>query len=491
MVTGTIASALAEAVARTPRAVAAVEGDRRLTYAELGRAVDRAAGWLAAAGVGPGDRVAVLSPPGLLFWVSFLAVTARRAIWVGLGTRHRRDEFARTIDDATPMLVIAVPTFEGRDYRDDLADAAAASEARLVFVTGFDDLTAEPVVADGPQPTDGALIVYTSGSTGRPKGALLSHGALAGGARAQLAVYGEGPAVQICAFPTNHIACVGDVCLVNLAAGGTLIFTPRFDPDEQFALMARERVTVWGGIPTMLMLMLARPALATTDLSALACIVWGGAAMPRAIVDALGGFGVRRVAVYGMTETGCNVTHTPADADLDALAGTIGRPLPGIELRLAETGELEIRSPFNMTEYWRRPDATAQAFTADGFLRTGDIGRWTADGAIELVGRRTEMYKSGGFNVYPREIELALEAEPGVIAAAVVAVPDALYGEVGHGFVMHGDPATSGEALLGALRTRIANYKCPKRLTVLRELPVLANGKFDKVSLRARALGET
>jgi acyl-CoA synthetase (AMP-forming)/AMP-acid ligase II len=492
-----IPAALAEQVARDPAALAVVDGEARASYGELARLVRVCAGQLAAAGAGPGDRIAVLAPPGLAFWVSFLATASIGAVWVGLGTRHQREELLHVVRDCDPCLVLASPFIGERDYREDIEAVRGHAPARWLDPDGMladIDTDAAERPANPLSPDDPALIVYTSGTTGRPKGAVLSHRALIGGARAQQQVYADPRRpVQLCAFPTNHIACIGDTCLTNLVSGGALVFTPGFDPDQQLALMQRERASVWGGIPTMLMLMLSSPALASTDLSSVDYIVWGGAAMPSAIIEALGGFAARRVAVYGMTETGCNVTHTPAGADTAALAGTIGVPLPEVDIRImaaqGEEGELEIRSPFNMTGYWRNEAATAAAFTDDGYLRTGDIGRWNPDGSITLVGRRSDMFKSGGFNVYPREVELAIEACTGVVAAAVVSVPDPLYQEVGHAFVM-GHPALDQGSLRRELAGKLSNYKCPKRITVLAELPILANGKVDKVALRAGALSD-
>ncbi|QMW21569.1 class I adenylate-forming enzyme family protein [Sandaracinobacteroides saxicola] len=487
---------MAEQVSLRPDALAVVDGDRRLTYRELGMQVAAFARQLGGIGIMPGDRVAVLAPPGLAFWSSFLATTSIGAIWVGLGTRHRRDELRHVIIDSGAKAVLAVATLDGRAYREDLE--AVVTPATVLRWFGEDGLLADTLPAQAAESrpltaAEPALIVYTSGTTGTPKGALLSHGALVGGARAQAQVYADPtPPTQICAFPINHIACVGDTCLTNLVAGGTLVFTPGFDPDEQFALIASERVNVWGGIPTMLMLMLSRPAATTTDMSSVRYIVWGGAAMPPAIVEALGGFGARRVAVYGMTETGCNVTHTPANAASSALAGSIGVPLPEVDIRISHddgaAGELQIRSPFNMIGYWGREDATRAVFTEDGYLRSGDLGHWNDDGSITLVGRASDMFKSGGFNIYPREVELAIERLPGVIAAAVVAVPDPLYQEVGHGFVMTGGGQWTEAGLRAALGETLANYKCPKRIHLVAALPILPNGKVDKLALRAQAL---
>jgi fatty-acyl-CoA synthase len=271
-----------------------------------------------------------------------------------------------------------------------------------------------------------------------------------------------------------------------------------FDPVGSLDAIERERLNVWGGVPTMLQLCVETPGFDRRDLSSLEYVLWGGAAAPRPLLERLARLGVKLATSYGMTESTGSVTYTDLDADLDTLAETVGRPHPGYQVRLAredgrpcapgEEGEIRVRGDFVMLGYFNRPEATAETLDAEGWLHTGDVAVARADGNWRLVGRKSEMFKSGGYNVYPREIEIALESHPGVAMAAVVGVPDPLYQEVGHAFVLpRGDTEPSEAELRAFLRERLANYKVPKRLFVRRELPMLPIGKIDRVRLAEEA----
>ncbi|TAJ68864.1 MAG: long-chain fatty acid--CoA ligase [Phenylobacterium sp.] len=514
----TLFGCLNAVAAEKPDAEAVVFQDERLTYGALVGEVEQVARALLAAGVKPGDRVAMLATCRLEFWLVFLATTAIGGIWLGLGTRNQLDELRYVVNDAEPALLIGISDFEGRDYRDDLRTLAAetASVREVVcigasgpgaiawaaFLQRGESVPASEVASAAAtvQPLDPAFIVYTSGTTGRPKGAVLSHYGLVEGNRVQSRRYPADtlPLTGICSFPINHVACAGDTCCALMVGGGTIILTERFDPREQLRIVERERCSVWGGIPTMVQMTLNLPDFDQFDLSSVKAMGWGGAAMPREIIERLRLLCPSLGLVYGLTETTVNVTWTQPQTDIDVLAGSIGRPPPEFPCRIAddagaicgegEAGEIQFKGDFNMLGYWRRPEATAAAFTDDGWLRTGDLGFWRADGNISLVGRRSEMFKSGGFNVYPREVELAIEEHPEVEYAAVVSQQDPLYAEVGRAYVMlqRGSNLTARE-LDTFIRSKIANYKVPKVFEIVPELPTLANGKIDKVQLKARA----
>ncbi|MCA1713367.1 MAG: AMP-binding protein, partial [Actinobacteria bacterium] len=216
--------------------------------------------------------------------------------------------------------------------------------------------------------------------------------------------------------------------------------------------------------------------------------VWGGGAISEGLYGALRKKGLRPIGCYGSTETVGNVCFTePSDDERALIAGNIGRPDPAYDVRLdADTGELLVRSPHPFLGYLGQPEATREVLV-DGWLRTGDVAEERADGSFVLVGRRHEMYKSGGYNVYPREVELALEQHPLVQAAAVLAVPDELYGEVGHAFVIA--PGADSADILADARRRLAAFKLPKRITVVDALPLLPVGKVDKATLRLQLQG--
>jgi acyl-CoA synthetase (AMP-forming)/AMP-acid ligase II len=459
----------------------------------------------------------MLCTPRHEFWIVFLACARIGAIWVGLNPRFREIECDHVLRDASPTLLLA--RVEDTDLQPWLASAKArhASLREVIHVGAapqgeptFEDFCtrARRVPAQAlreaiaaVRPDDTAVLVYTSGSTGRPKGVELMHRGFCQGSEVQLAQFGLKHPRLVVSFPINHVACVGDCCAMILVGGGTILFQERLDPARVLDATAREKCNVLAGVPTMLQLLIAEQRARPRDLSSLELIAWGGAAMPAPQVAELARMGKRLVAVYGLTETTSNVTFTPPDASVTVLAETIGREPPDYPCRIVDAagtpcprhvpGELQFFGPYLMKGYWANPAATADAFTPDGWLRTGDVGVRRVDGAIRFVGRLKEMFKSGGYNIYPREIEAALEAHPEVAMAAVVAVPDPLYQEVGWAYVAPRAPrAGLEETLRQHCRAQLANYKVPKRVVIRDSLPVLPVGKIDKAALRIAALRE-
>jgi acyl-CoA synthetase (AMP-forming)/AMP-acid ligase II len=500
---------------QTPDREAIVFGAVRLDYAAFDRAVDRCAAALQALGVGPGDRVAMLTTPRPEFAVVLMATQRIGGIWVGLNTRYRLPELRHILGDCAPKLLISVcGTPEGRLFETDLRAIAAGAEAPKTLVTlpdeipglglSFDALlrlgdgrAPSPAAADPDDPT---VIVYTSGTTGRPKGALLAHRNLiycyeqvsrsfAGKEQAR-----EGLRV-LCNLPPNHIGCISEMLGNAIIRGGGIVFAERFDAAEAFDLIARERVTLFGGVPVMLEAMFAHPASAAADLSSVKAIGWGGAPAARDLVRRMKETGAHLFTNYGLTEGGAVVSATAPDDDIDDLAGTVGRPDTnddhrivddqGRDAAVAEPGEIWLKGAGVFLGYWNNPDATASAVAPGGWLRTGDIALARADGAWVLSGRKVDMFKSGGFNVYPREIELALEEHPEIAYAAVIATPDPKYFEVGAAFVVAKPGRSPTPEVIGAfLRERLANYKVPKTIQVHDALPMLPIGKVDKHALR-------
>ena len=272
---------------------------------------------------------------------------------------------------------------------------------------------------------------------------------------------------------------------------------PQFEPEAALRLVETERVSVWGSVPSVFMMQAALPAFETVDLSSVELIVWEGAAMPGEMVRRLAAIGPPLATNYGMTETTSAVTLVDPTHDLDVLTDTVGVPFDEVEVRLdadgalaptGEAGEVQTRSPLVMLGYWRDPEATAAAFTADGWFRTGDLAVQRPDGRYRIVGRLKEMYKSGGYNVYPREVEAVLEGHGDVHAAAVVGAPDPLWQEVGVAFVVA--PRANAAALDAHCRARLAVYKVPKRFVLVEALPLLPIGKVDKAALARLARGD-
>ncbi len=500
--------------AKGPQSVAAMDGDRSLTYGQLRQARDRYAKAFLALGVGRGDRVAMATPPCLDFWVVLHAVSSIGAIWVGVNPRYQSRDFEMLLADATPTVLLAVSPFENRDYVAELAPLLPAGvpvvaigeatspairlEAFLARADGVSDERLRKAQA-AVDPEDAAVIVYTSGTTGRPKGAMLSHRTIALSAQVNAAWMGpEDLAGALCAAPVNHVGAINNICMPVMAGGGRIIFFPRIDVVAMAEISAREKPSYMVSSPTGFAMMLAGGG-TMKRLSTVRLIVFGGAMTALSVLEQIAPFGARLASVYGQTETCGIITRTQDTDPLEVHAHTIGTVLPGAQLRIAgadgepaapgEAGEIQVRGPYVMSGYFNNPAATAEAFTSDGFLRTGDIGRIREDGNLVFVGRLKEMFKSGGYNIYPVEIEQAICEHPAVALAAVVAVDDPKYQEVGYAFVQPEIGASvTPEDLKAFLRGRIANYKAPKYFEVHELLPTLPNGKLDKVALKRRAV---
>ena len=489
----------------TPRTLA-IAGRERLTYLELQKQIRACADSLAACGVGPGDRVAMLSTPGGAFLVSFLASASLGAIWVGLNPRHTAAELDTAIAALSPKAVFARKAIESRNYDSWIAtlpqsittflmlDGSAAALADSAEWKDGNTRMPGAVVAHAT-PEAPALIVFTSGSSGRPKGAMISQRALIGASLVQLVQWPVSPLCVLNNLPINHIGCVGDLCCYALVGGGTNVFCERFDPAESIALCERERVTMLGQVPTQFLLTLNSPHFRAEALASVQLIIWGGAQASAELVAALRDLGKPVATSYGQTESVGSVTFTPPDATLEELAITVGRPVAPYEIQIAEEngdvaaasqpGEIQIRSAFCMNGYWQDPEATRRAFTHDGWLRTGDVGALTGAGMLRLIGRTTETFKSGGYNIYPVEIEQAIASHEAVADAAVVSLADPLFGMVGAAMVQpHPGQELTPAALRAHLADHLANYKIPKRILIAAELPKLPVGKIDKTAVR-------
>lgn len=503
---------------RTPDAEAMVLDGERISYRVFNNRIDALASALIAAGVKRGDRVATLSTPSPDFFLAFLATASIGAIWVGMNPRYQLEELAYVAGDSEPVILLARSRMDGRDYAGDLLalKARTPSIRQLVIferdsdhipngAVAFGDfleagvsLSGDTMIAqrDASGGRDACMIVYTSGSTGKPKGALLHHEGIVGFSVQQHGIWPVSPMRALNYFPINHIGCVVDVSTPTLTAGGTIVFLEHFSPRRSLELMQDEKVSFWGSVPSTFQLQFADPDFDTFDLSSVQMVMWGGAVMPRELIERLFGYDVPLATNYGLTESGSAITIVPPSRDIDLLSGTVGYPFPGTEVRLVdsdgntvadgESGEILARSIYNMLGYWNRPEATAETLLPGGWLATGDIGRRNPDGSYSIVGRVKEMYKSGGYNVYPREVETVLESHPAVEMAAVVSTADPVWQEVGVAYILPGGDLDLGH-LKAFCRGRLANYKQPKRFVVLEELPLLPIGKVDKVALRKRA----
>ncbi len=495
-----------------PGRPALLSGDDVLTYLGLAQRVDLFSRALYAWGVRAGDRVAVLSAPRPEAFVTFLATARLGGIWLGLNPAHTVHELSYVLQDAKPRIVFAMPRSAGRDNADGAGRAVrlAGTWAEVMPLAGLrehDPFLDRATAADGEavasavaevRPEQAALIVYTSGSTGAPKGALIRHSGLVRLGRVESARWAVPQLRLICNLPIDHIGGIGDLCCVPLAAGGSIVFQERFDAQRVLDAIARYQVTALFQIPTQLQRIAVLPGFDTADLSSLRVVGWGGGPLPVEVIRRYRRRGVALAATYGSTEVTSSVTYTDPDADDEVLAETVGRPDPELDVRIltddgrwgqaGEEGEVCVRHPSVMAGYYNRPEETAAAFTPDGWLRTGDHGQLRDDGNLRLIARYREMFKSGGYNIYPREIELALESHPAVALAAVVSRPDPDYQQVGVAFV-EPKPGTQVDAgqLAAWCRQRLANYKVPKQFHIIDSLPLLPVGKIDRPFLVRRA----
>jgi acyl-CoA synthetase (AMP-forming)/AMP-acid ligase II len=505
----------------TPDAEAMVLDDERISYRVFNDRIDALVRALIAAGVERGDRVATLSTPSPDYFLAFLATASIGAIWVGMNPRYQLEELAYVAGDSAPVVLLARSRMDGRDYAGDLLELKARTPSirQLVIFERDSDHIPDGAVAFGDFLEAGAslsgnahvaqrnasggrdacMIVYTSGSTGKPKGALLHHEGIVGFSVEQHGIWPIRPMRALNYFPINHIGCVVDVSTPTLTAGGTIVFLEHFSPRRSLELMQDEKVSFWGSVPSTFQLQFADPDFDTFDLSSVQMVMWGGAVMPRELIERLLGYNVPLATNYGLTESGSAITIVPPSRDIDLLSGTVGYPFPGTEVRLVDpegntvadgqSGEILAHSVYNMLGYWNRPEATAETLLPGGWLATGDIGRRNPDGSYSIVGRVKEMYKSGGYNVYPREVETVLESHPAVDMAAVVSTADPVWQEVGVAYILPGGDLDLDD-LKAFCRGRLANYKQPKRFVVLDELPLLPIGKVDKVALKKRATND-
>jgi acyl-CoA synthetase (AMP-forming)/AMP-acid ligase II len=303
-------------------------------------------------------------------------------------------------------------------------------------------------------------------------------------------------ACTICPAPINHVGALNNVCFTTFASGGRIVFFHRVDLAALGAINQREQPDYLVSSPTAFAMMLAIPGVDMRSYGYFRMIVFGGAATPVAYLREIEKTGAQLSSVYGQTETTGMMTWTEADASLDIMSETIGKPIPGVEIRIADgkgnvaaqgkTDEIQVRGLCVMSGYFGKPEATREAFTPDGWLRTGDLGFERPDGNIVFAGRLKEMFKSGGYNVYPVEVELAICEHPAVAQAAVVAVAHPTFQEVGHGFILPKAGASVDAASLKTfLKERIADYKIPKTWSILPAFPFLPNGKIDKRALQA------
>ena len=494
-----------------PNDVAVVDGSLELSWEQLKSVVCSIAQALEESGLRSGQTLAFAGVPGSVFWITFLACQRIGAVWLGLNPQYTHRELLHVMTDARPALVLN--SFkEGHQISSVLVEAAAEATAGPVFPIGSEvgeiasmlsGLQVRPeglnrLFSQELQRAQVALIVYTSGSTGSPKGAMVTQvGLIENGWWLARRLNFE-PHRTLANLPINHIGCIGDVCATSLVSGGGLVFMPKFDPEEAVRLIREKRVEWIPQVPAQFQLMLSKGGMDKGSLASVKCITWGGAAMPRGLIEQLQAWVPDVFNSYGLTECSGTISVTQREADIDALADTVGAPVDpslvtiadedGNVVSTGESGEVRIRGRHLFHGYLNRPEATRDSLTQDGWLKTGDLGMLREDGNLCLLGRTHEMFKSGGYNVYPRELETVIESLPEVELCAVVSIPDELWQEVGVAYIQADPNALQVERIAAHCKANLANYKVPKRFVIRADLPLLPIGKVDKPLLREEAM---
>ncbi|BDT68288.1 long-chain-fatty-acid--CoA ligase [Comamonadaceae bacterium OS-1] len=479
----------------------AVETDDGLRYSwrDLDRSTAMVANLLASLGLPAGARIAVQVDKSVEAMVLYLATLRAGYVFLPLNTAYQADEIRYFIGNAEPAVVVcSAPNFgwvskiafmAGTEYvftlngdrTGSLLDRAAHhSDQHTVAQRQADDL---------------AAILYTSGTTGRSKGAMLSHGNLLSNAATLKDYWGWQPSdVLIHALPIFHVHGLFVAIHGALLSGSQMLWCAKFDARKVLEWLPR--ATVFMGVPTLYVRLLQEPGLTPEAARHMRLFIAGSAPL---LIDTFKEWQTRTghtiLERYGMSETAMLTSNPYRAEDGERRGGTVGFALPGVQLRVVdganqplptgEIGGIQVRGPNVFQGYWRMPEKTAEEFTADGFFKTGDVGQIDARGYVHIVGRSKDLIISGGYNVYPAEIEAALNELPGVAESAVVGVPHADFGEVGVALLI----AQAGAVLdpvqiLAALKARMANFKVPKHCFVLPELPRNAMGKVQKNILR-------
>lgn len=486
--------------------VAAIDAvrDVRVSYRALHHDADRWLALLAERGVKPGDRVAILAQNRYEFLPLFFACIRLGAMLVPLNWRLSSRELALVLAHATPALVFGEHALRPLA----VAAVAAASPSGDVSCSFIDldhdapALLSMPHEQQLPAPTsrsyrDTTMLLYTSGSTGVPKGVMVPHRQLLWNAMATTTGWALGPDdVAPATTPFFHTSGWHVFVTPLLYRGGTVVIMGAFEPEAYLDAFARYAVTMVFGVPTQLDA-LQQAASWGRSLPALRTFISGGAPCPQRTRDAVRAAGYRLRECYGLTECGPNcfaTTHRVA-CDKD---GSVGWPIPFLDMRVTseldglvpdgDVGELQLRGPQLFGGYYRDAERTEQALTADGWLRTGDLVQRDADGVYRICGRRTDMYISGGENIFPGEVEAALLECEAVSRVAVVGVPDDKWGEVGCAVVVSAVPEPDAATLLADVRRGLAAYKVPRHVLFTEQLPTLGTGKIDRKAVLAWAL---
>jgi malonyl-CoA/methylmalonyl-CoA synthetase len=503
---GTIAAAFLAAAKRTPDKPCLLFEGERISYAQLR---DRARRWAAALrawGLKPGERVALYLENGPAFLAAYLGAHLAGCIVVLVNTQYRLVELRHILSDSGARLCVADAAGQPELAR--VRGELPALEQVVVAEEAGAFLTAEPLEAAPPNPQDVAVLAYTSGTTGRAKGAMLTHANLAANSAAVTRAWRwSADDTLLLALPLFHVhgLCVG--MHGTWLLGATAELHRRFDAAAIYERLMADggtqpgQITMFFGVPTMYTRLIAEPerrlAAGERPPPPLRLYVSGSAPLSVQTFETFERlFGQRILERYGMSETIMNLTNPYSPDDGERRPGTVGMPFPGQEARIVDVrtrapihdetpGEIQVRGPHVFKGYWQRPDATAEAFAEDGWFNTGDLGWRSADGYFTISGRARELIITGGYNVYPREVEEVLQTHPSVAEAAVLGLPDPEFGEqIAAAVVLRPGATATPDQLVDHCRDQLAGYKKPKRIYFVESLPRNALGKVQKHVLK-------
>ncbi|GAX90762.1 acyl-CoA synthetase [Effusibacillus lacus] len=474
-----------------PEKVALVEVSTgiRLTYQQFHKRVSRLAGYLQRSGLGKGDRIALLAPNSISYMDLLFAAGRIGAVFVPLNYRFAISELAYVLADCTPKVLVY-----NESYSRSVEELNEQAQIPLVIsetayrsaISESEELTAAAKV----DLEDPWAIIYTGGTTGHPKGVVLSHRAIVWNAINTVVSWGiTANDITPVYLPMFHTGGLNALATPVLYAGGTVVIGKDFEPSSIVEILQRENCTIALFVPTMYHMLIQTPEFAKTSFSAMHTFLSGGAPCPYTIYETMWAKGLNFKEGYGMTEAGPNNFYIhPQDARRKI--GSVGVPMfhntirivddNGCDVKPGEVGEIWISGPHLFSEYWNKPEATAEAFE-DGWLRTGDLGRRDEEGYHYIAGRKKDMIITGGENVYPLEVEHVLEAHPNITEVAVVGLPDPKWGEAVTAVVVPtADRNLTEEELKSFCSGKIAGYKIPKKFVFVEELPKTSVGKIDK-----------
>ncbi|MEA3238956.1 MAG: long-chain-fatty-acid--CoA ligase, partial [Candidatus Bipolaricaulota bacterium] len=519
----TLSQVLSQSAASFPNRPVIANDGKRITYKELDARVDHVARGLIELGVAKGDKVGLWMPNVAEWIVAYFAVARIGAVVVPMNTRYKPHEVQYILDNSEATTLFMVDTFVEIDYRAMIADVRSQlprlknvivagekgddthsfSEVEALGAGAIDDdvLTQREAMCD---PQDNVFILYTSGTTGNPKGAMLSHHNIAENAKQVTGVlHTTEKDVFLLAVPFFH--CFGCVMGImgSITWGASIVPMTIFKAKEALELVEKEHVSILYGVPTMFVLELeeyrkGKEDGSTYDVSSLRTGIMAGAPCPVEVMKGvLEELHCNVSIAYGLTEASPVITMTRFDDSIDLRVETVGRALPGIEVKISdddrqpvaanETGELSCRGYNVMLGYYKMPDKTAAAIDKDGWLYSGDLATMDEEGYVKIVGRKKDMLITGGFNVYPAEIEEYLFTHPKVQNVSVVGIPDKVMGEVAVAYIIPREGVSIDlQEIVDYCAGEIANFKVPRYVAIVDEFPMTQSGKIQKFHLQEK-----